>query len=133
MNYDLCSGTCLKKSGIYSVAMFQKVKHFRCRGLNAYGIKCFWTFYPLYFTGQTKYDNSNFGGCRDSNPTFPFRSEFPNETPFVRYCIEHRRWGTFYTITHAILCQFAAFLGGFCYFARVSMPMYVIPPISREF
>lgn len=22
MNYDLCSGTCLKKSGIYSVAMF---------------------------------------------------------------------------------------------------------------
>lgn len=24
MNYDLCSGTCLKKSGIYSVAMFQK-------------------------------------------------------------------------------------------------------------
>lgn len=23
MNYDLCSGTCLKKSGIYSVAMFQ--------------------------------------------------------------------------------------------------------------
>lgn len=27
MNYDLCSGTCLKKSGIYSVAMFQKEKH----------------------------------------------------------------------------------------------------------
>ena len=24
MNYDLCSGTCIKKSGIYSVAMFQK-------------------------------------------------------------------------------------------------------------
>ena len=48
--------------GIYSVAMFQEVKHFRCRGLNAYGIKCFWTFYPLYFTGQTKYDNSNFWG-----------------------------------------------------------------------
>ena len=24
MNYDLCSGTCLKKSGIYSVAMFQR-------------------------------------------------------------------------------------------------------------
>ena len=26
MNYDLCSGTCLKKSGIYSVAMFQKTQ-----------------------------------------------------------------------------------------------------------
>lgn len=25
MNYDLCSGTCLKKSGIYSVAMFHVV------------------------------------------------------------------------------------------------------------
>ena len=27
MNYDLCSGTCLKKSGIYSVAMFHKKGH----------------------------------------------------------------------------------------------------------
>ena len=30
MNYDLCSGTCLKKSGIYSVAMFHKNNH-TCR------------------------------------------------------------------------------------------------------
>lgn len=29
MNYDLCSGTCLKKSGIYSVAMFQQNKNTR--------------------------------------------------------------------------------------------------------
>lgn len=27
MNYDLCSGTCIKKSGIYSVAMFQKTPY----------------------------------------------------------------------------------------------------------
>ena len=26
MNYDLCSGTCLKKSGIYSVAMFHNTQ-----------------------------------------------------------------------------------------------------------
>lgn len=38
MNYDLCSGTCLKKSGIYSVAMFQNVP----RKLDVSGV------FPLY-------------------------------------------------------------------------------------
>lgn len=33
MNYDLCSGTCLKKSGIYSVAMFQKAPYALRRAL----------------------------------------------------------------------------------------------------
>ena len=40
MNYDLCSGTCLKKSGIYSVAMFQREKQLRRQLLFIFGSGC---------------------------------------------------------------------------------------------
>lgn len=40
MNYDLCSGTCLKKSGIYSVAMFQKIKSATPKGMALFIFWC---------------------------------------------------------------------------------------------
>lgn len=43
MNYDLCSGTCLKKSGIYSVAMFHTMQ-IRTRFLKARS-----DFFAAYF------------------------------------------------------------------------------------
>ena len=55
MNYDLCSGTCLKKSGIYSVAMFQglhpgQIANFTCVR--------FAIFYALVFPAKPRFSPS---------------------------------------------------------------------------
>ena len=59
MNYDLCSGTCLKKSGIYSVAMFQKISLAFRRGI----------FFPVA-PGESKFI-PNRGNPRWSTKKYP--------------------------------------------------------------